>query len=145
MHRTPSPADPDWPLQVAAPGTPEWEHTASRWLRGLVPARYATYPTLTRHPVVLARHARLQLQHEIRVVRAGLQSCRAELPPLGVSHRIVESAILMYAAELDQLDRLARGVRLVTAALVADARAREQRSTAPEQGTSGRRRGRAAV
>ncbi|MEU5162745.1 hypothetical protein AB0G74_24485 [Streptomyces sp. NPDC020875] len=142
MPRTPSsPASPDWPLQVAAPGTPEWERTATDWLRTLVPARYAAYPTLTRHPVVLARHAQLQLQHEIRAVRAGLQTCRAELPPLGVSPRIAESTILMYAAELDQLDRLARGVRLVTAALVAEARHRTEPAAT---GPSGRR-GRAAV
>ncbi|MGV9314294.1 hypothetical protein ACWDR0_19235 [Streptomyces sp. NPDC003691] len=107
----------DWPLQVTAPGSPGWEQTAALWLRTLVPARYAGYPTLTRHPIVLARHAQWQLQHEIGAVRAALRTSRAELPALGVSGRIVESAILMYAAELEQLDRLARGVRLVTRAL----------------------------
>ncbi|MFF3557909.1 hypothetical protein ACFYXL_31385 [Streptomyces tsukubensis] len=111
----------DWPLQVTAPGNPGWEQTATLWLRTLVPARYAGYPTLARHPVVLARHAQWQLQHEIGAVRAALRTSRAELPPLGVSDRIVESAILMYAAELEQLGRLARGVRLVTRALLTHA------------------------
>ncbi|QDY80693.1 hypothetical protein FQU76_01885 [Streptomyces qinzhouensis] len=106
---------------MAAPGSPGWEQTATLWLRTLVPARYAGYPTLARHPIVLARHAQWQLQHEIGAVRAALRTSRAELPPLGVSDRIVESAILMYAAELEQLDRLARGVRLVTRALLAHA------------------------
>ncbi|MEV7282469.1 hypothetical protein [Streptomyces sp. NPDC093111] len=109
---------PDWPLQVKAPGTHDWERTATRWLRDLLPARYGGYATLTRHPAVLTRHVQLQLQQEIRTVRAALQTSRAELPRMGVAEVVIENAIRMYAMELDQLGRLSRGVRLVSEALL---------------------------
>ncbi|MFI6683927.1 hypothetical protein [Streptomyces sp. NPDC050485] len=111
---------PDWPCQVKSPGTRDWERTATRWLRDLLPARYAGYSPLTRHHVLLARHAQLQLQHEIRAVRVALQTSRAELPTLGVAESVIENTIRMYALELEQLGRLARGVRLVMEALMDD-------------------------
>ncbi|MFF0447589.1 hypothetical protein ACFYT4_14490 [Streptomyces sp. NPDC004609] len=114
----------DWPCQVKSPGTPDWERTAARWLRDLLPARYAGYSTLTRHHMVLARHAQLQVQHEIRAVRTAFQTCRAELPRLGVSDQVVENTVRLYAVELEQLNRLARGVRLITDALVDETRHR---------------------
>ncbi|WP_406863631.1 hypothetical protein ABZO31_25675 [Streptomyces sp. HUAS MG47] len=107
----------DWPSQVRPPGNRDWERTATRWLRELLPARYAGYSPLSRHPVLLARHAQLQLQQEIRTVRVAMQTARAELPALGVPVPVIENAIQMYAVELDHLGRLARGVRLVTEAL----------------------------
>ncbi|MFE0137883.1 hypothetical protein ACFWY6_40935 [Streptomyces sp. NPDC059037] len=111
---------PDWPCQVKAPGTPDWERTAMRWLRDLLPARYGTYPTLNRHPALLARHAQLQLQHEVRTARIALETSRAELPALGVSASLIENSIRMYAVELQQLGRLSRGVRLIGDALLAN-------------------------
>lgn len=110
---------PDWPCQVKAPGTPDWERTAMRWLRDLLPARYGTYPTLNRHPALLARHAQLQLQHEVRTARIALETSRAELPAMGVSASLIENSIRMYAVELQQLGRLSRGVRLIGDALQA--------------------------
>ncbi|MEN8651427.1 hypothetical protein ABCR94_12465 [Streptomyces sp. 21So2-11] len=118
----------DWPCQVKAPGSPDWERTAARWLRDLLPARYAGYSTLTRHPILLARHAQLQIQHEIRAVRVALQTCRAELPTLGVAETIIEGTIRLYAVELEQLDRLARAVRLITEALLAGSQPQRRRS-----------------
>lgn len=115
---------PDWPLQVKRPGNHDWERTAVRWLRDLLPARYAGYVTLTRSPVLLARHAQLQVQHELRAVRVALQTSRAELPALGVAEAVIENSIRMYAVELEQLARLARGIRLVTDALTQAAAAR---------------------
>ncbi|MEV8533587.1 hypothetical protein [Streptomyces sp. NPDC051211] len=109
---------PDWPCQVKAPGTHDWERTAARWLRDLLPARYAGYSTLTRHPMLLARHAQLQVQHEIRAVRVALHTSRQELPALGVAESVIENSIRMYAVELEQLGRLARGIRLVSEALL---------------------------
>uniref|UniRef100_A0AAU2K396 Transposase n=1 Tax=Streptomyces sp. NBC_00049 TaxID=2903617 RepID=A0AAU2K396_9ACTN len=109
---------PDWPLQVKAPGTHDWERSATRWLRDLLPARYGGYLTLTRHPALLVRHVQLQLQHEMRAVQVALQTSRAELPRLGVAESVIENTIRMYAVELEQLSRLARGVRLVSDALV---------------------------
>ncbi|MCP9205967.1 hypothetical protein ABVG11_08740 [Streptomyces sp. HD1123-B1] len=122
MSQTYSPISADWPCQVTPPGTPDWERTAARWLRDLLPARYAGYSTLTRHPLLLARHARLQLQNEIRAVRAALQTCRTELPSLGFTETMIESTIKLYATELAQLNRLAQGVRLITDALVKESR-----------------------
>ncbi|MBT2450708.1 hypothetical protein J7F03_27280 [Streptomyces sp. ISL-43] len=108
---------PDWPCQVKRPGSHDWERTATRWLHDLVPARYAGYATLTRSPVLLARHAQLQVQHEMRAVRVALETSRAELPGLGVAEAVIETSIRMYAGELRQLARLARAVRLVGDAL----------------------------
>lgn len=110
---------PDWPCQVKPPGNNDWERTATRWLRDLLPARYAGYSTLTRHHMLLARHAQLQLQYEIRAVQVALYTSRAELPTMGMVEAVIENTIRMYAVELEQLSRLARGVRLVTQALAA--------------------------
>ncbi|MEU0395564.1 hypothetical protein ABZ208_22800 [Streptomyces sp. NPDC006208] len=118
---------PDWPCQVKAPGSHDWERTAARWLRDLLPARYAAYSPLNRHHILLARHAQLQLQHEMRAVRVALQTSRAELPTLGVAEAVIENTIRMYAIELEQLGRLARGVRLVTEALLATGGAAHRR------------------
>ncbi|WP_137990773.1 hypothetical protein [Streptomyces vilmorinianum] len=125
-HR--APISTDWPYSVTTPGNRDWESTAVRWLRDLLPARYAGYTTLTRHPVLLARHAQLQIEHEIRAVRVAMQTCRAELPTLGVADPTIESTIRLYAVELDQLSRLARGVRLINEALLASDQAARRRA-----------------
>ncbi len=36
-----SPISSDWPCQVKTPGSYDWERSAAKWLRELVPARYA--------------------------------------------------------------------------------------------------------
>ncbi|WP_406002322.1 hypothetical protein [Streptomyces sp. NBC_00829] len=128
MSQTYSPINVDWPCQVKSAGSHDWERTAARWLRDLLPARYAGYSPLTRHPILLARHAQLQVQHEIRAVRTALQTCRAELPTLGVAESIIENTIRMYAVELEQLNRLARGVRLISEALQAGSDLQRRRS-----------------
>ncbi|MFF0011026.1 hypothetical protein [Streptomyces sp. NPDC005374] len=116
--RTTTRLGPDWPCQVKAPGSYDWERSAAKWLRELVPARYASYPALMRHPVLLARHAQIQVQHEIRVARTALQTSRADLPGLGLPESVIEHTIKLYAAELLQLQHIARSVREVTQALV---------------------------
>ncbi|MFI0504039.1 hypothetical protein ACH3WN_14445 [Streptomyces albogriseolus] len=113
---------PDWPCQVKTPGSYDWERSAARWLRELVPARYASYPAFVRHPVLLARHAQIQVEHEIRVARTALQTARADLPRLGLHEGAIEHAIKLYAAELMQLQHIARSVRAVTRALGESAR-----------------------
>ncbi|MBT2367413.1 hypothetical protein J7E88_19410 [Streptomyces sp. ISL-10] len=133
MSQTLTTLGPDWPCQVKAPGTRDWERTAARWLRDLLPARYAGYSPLTRHPVLLARHAQLQLQHEMGAVRVALRTARAELPTLGIAESVIENTIRMYAVELDQLNRLARGVRLITDALLADGPGAAPRRRSPVQ------------
>jgi hypothetical protein len=83
-----------------------------------VPSRYASYPALIKHPVLLARHAQIQVQHEIRVARTALQTARAELPALGLHEGVIEHTIKMYAAEVLQLQYIARSIRAVSQALV---------------------------
>lgn len=118
MTLTTTRISPDWPCQVKTPGSYDWERSAARWLRELVPARYASYPALIRHPVLLARHAQIQVQHEIRVARTALQTARADLPALGLPESVIEHTIKLYAAEVGQLQHIARSVRAVTRALV---------------------------
>ncbi|WP_329389127.1 hypothetical protein OG625_35345 [Streptomyces sp. NBC_01351] len=118
---------PDWPLQVKPPGTHDWERSATRWLRDLLPARYGGYLTLTRHHALLVRHVQLQLTHEMRAVRVAMQTSRAELPMLGMAESVIENTIRMYAVELEQLSRLARGVRLVGDALLVGTPAQRRR------------------
>lgn len=117
MPLTSTRTGPDWPCQVKPPGSYDWERSAVRWLRELVPARYAGYPALIRHPVLLARHAQLQVQQEIRVARTALQSARADLPRLGLPESVIEHTIKLYAAEIGQLQHIARSVRAVATAL----------------------------
>ncbi|WP_432130745.1 hypothetical protein [Streptomyces tendae] len=117
MPLTTTRTSPDWPCQVKTPGSYDWERSATRWLRELVPARYAGYPALIRHPVLLARHAQIQVQHEIRVARTALQTARADLPRLGLHETAIEHTIKLYAAEVLQLQHIARSVRAVTEAL----------------------------
>ncbi|MGW4760572.1 hypothetical protein ACWEPD_02600 [Streptomyces pseudogriseolus] len=113
---------PDWPCQVKTPGSYDWERSAVKWLRKLVPARYASYPAFVRHPVLLARHAQIQVENEIRVARTALQTARADLPRLGMHEGAIEHTIKLYAAELMQLQHIARSVRAVTTALGESAR-----------------------
>ncbi|WP_018548675.1 hypothetical protein [Streptomyces sp. LaPpAH-108] len=117
MPMTTTRISPDWPCQVKTPGSYDWERSAARWLRELIPARYAGYPALIKHPVLLARHARLQVQQEIRVARTALQTARTELPVLGLPESVIEHTIKLYAAELLQLQHIARSVRVVSEAL----------------------------
>ncbi|MFJ3225053.1 hypothetical protein ACIPJS_17105 [Streptomyces sp. NPDC086783] len=117
MALTYSPISTDWPCQVKNPGSYDWERSAAKWLRDLVPARYASYPALMRHPVLLARHAQIQVQHEMRVARTALQTARAELPALGIPESVIEHTIKMYAAEVRQLHHIARSIRVVSQAL----------------------------
>lgn len=124
-YLTYSPIGTDWPRQVKTPGNRDWERSAAKWLRELVPSRYGSYPLLVRRPVLLARHAQIQLQQEIRVVRTALHSARAELPALGMAEPVIEHTIRMYAAELTQLNHLARGVRVITQALMESHPARQ--------------------
>lgn len=116
--RTTTRTGPDWPCQVKTPGSYDWERSAAKWLRELVPARYASYPALMRHTVLLARHAQIQVQHEIRVARTALQTARADLPSLGLPESVIEHTIKLYAAEVLQLQHIARSIRAVTQALV---------------------------
>jgi hypothetical protein len=118
MPLTSTRISPDWPCQVKTPGSYDWERSAAKWLRELVPARYAGYPVFIRHPVLLARHAQIQVQQELRVARTALQTARADLPGLGLHEGVIEHTIKLYAAEVMQLQHIARSVRAVTTALM---------------------------
>jgi hypothetical protein len=58
------------------------------------------------------------VQQEIRVARTALQTARSELPGLGLQEGVIEHTIKLYAAELMQLQHIARSIRTVSQALV---------------------------
>ncbi|MFF7242078.1 hypothetical protein [Streptomyces collinus] len=107
----------DWPNYVKKPGTRDWQRSAIEWLRQLLPARYATYPTLSRFPVLLARQAQIQVQQEEQMTRIALRTARAELPRMGVPESVIEHMITMHLLELSQLQKTARSVQAVSSAL----------------------------
>lgn len=109
---------PDWPCQVKTPGPTTGNARPRSGCASWCSARYASYPALIRHPVLLARHAQIQVQNEIRVARTALQTARADLPALGMPESVIEHTIKMYAAEVMQLQHIARSVRAVSQALV---------------------------
>ena len=106
----------DWPCQVKAPGSYDWERSAAKWLRELVPARYASYPALLRHPVLLARFAAGHVAAGVNAAREGLRTARAELRDL-LPPEAVEAALAAYDREGRRLVRAGREVALVDAAL----------------------------
>ncbi|NLA28489.1 MAG: hypothetical protein GX875_02370 [Propionibacterium sp.] len=58
-----------WPEAVQAPGTPDWEESATSWLLGCCPSDYRDYPVLHRHPGILARFAADFVERQIQASR----------------------------------------------------------------------------
>ncbi|MEP6695605.1 MAG: hypothetical protein ABJA34_01865 [Pseudonocardiales bacterium] len=107
---------PHWPLQVSPPGSPEWEHSATKWLYDYVPADYRAYEVLRRYPVLLARMAGEQVAASLEAARVGWRTLRAdvrdEVPP-----EAVEAAMRAYEREGRRLTEVGLGVAAVLAAL----------------------------
>jgi hypothetical protein len=74
---------PDWPAAVSPPGSEDWEASAAEWLLDLLP-EYRQYPTMRRHPVVLAFIARHVLEGAVQGARNGYRTVRTELQGSGV-------------------------------------------------------------
>lgn len=109
-------APPGWPHEVRAPGAPDWEATAVAWLLDLCPHDWRGYPTLRRHPVVLARFAVLHVEAGQAATRRGLSEARAELRGV-VGPDVVEAAVQTWLLEDARLLGERRAVGLVEEAL----------------------------
>ena len=107
---------PGWPAEVAPPGTPGWERTATAWLFDLCPSDYRAHDVLRRHPVVLARFAVQHVRAGIEAARVGLGTVRADLRDVA-DPETVASAVAAFEREGARLVAAARAVDLVEQAL----------------------------
>ena len=107
---------PGWPAEVAPPGTPGWERTATAWLLDLCPSEYRAHDVLRRHPVVLARFAVQHVGAGIEAARVGLGTIRADLRDVA-DPETVAAAVAAFEREGARLVAAARAVDLVEQAL----------------------------
>ena len=107
---------PGWPAEVAPPGTPGWERSATGWLFDLCPPDYRAHEVLRRHPVVLARFAAHHVQAGVEAAQRGLSTARDELRGLA-DPETVTAAVAAYEREGARLMAAARAVDLVEQAL----------------------------
>jgi hypothetical protein len=113
---SPAFAPPGWPAQVRPPDTPGWEHSALAWLLDICPPEYRGYPSLRRHPVVLARFAVLHVEGGQAAVDRGLSEARGLLRDVASREEIAE-AIRIWECEKARLLGVRRAVGLVEEAL----------------------------
>lgn len=107
---------PDWPAEVAPPGTADWERTAVGWLLDLLPGDWRAYDVLRRHPVLLARLASRQAAASLEATRDAWRTLRRDvgrtLPP-----EVVEAAMSAYELQGARLAAQVRQVHAVAEAL----------------------------
>ncbi len=107
---------PNWPPAVWAPGTPDWEASATRWLLDQVPPEYRRYDVLRRYPVLLARFAADHTRAAHEAARSGWRSLRVDLGdqlPAGA----LDAAMDAYEREGSRVAAVARSIEVVSAAL----------------------------
>ena len=109
-------APPGWPGDVRPPDAPDWERTAVAWLLDQCPPEYRSYPTVRRHPLVLARFAVLHVEACQAGVRRGLSEARADLRHV-VPLEAVDAAVGTWLTEDARLAGVRRAVGLVEQAL----------------------------
>lgn len=107
---------PGWPHEVAPPGTPGWERSATAWLFDLCPPDYRAHDVLRRHPVVLARFAVQHVRAGIEAARVGIGTVRADLRDVA-DPETVAAAVAAFEREGARLVAAARAVDLVEQAL----------------------------
>jgi hypothetical protein len=104
-------ASSGWPAAVNPPGSEDWEATAAAWLLDLLP-EYGQYPTMRRHPVVLAFIARHVLTGAVEGARQGYRTTRSDLGEMVPPH--VTTAVLgELRTEGQRLSGALRAVELV--------------------------------
>lgn len=109
-------APPGWPAHVRPAGTADWERTAVAWLLDLCPPEFRGYPALTRHPVVLARLAVLQVEARRAAIGEALSAARGALRDhCGPS--VIEGALQALLTEQARLLGERRAVGLVEEAV----------------------------
>jgi len=105
----------DWPAAVSPPGSEDWEASAAEWLLDLLP-EYRQYPTMRRHPVVLAFIARHVLEGAVQGARQGYRTARTELGELVPPH-VIEATLRDCRDEGRRLAAATRAVEAVERAL----------------------------
>ena len=103
-------APPGWPRAVRPPDAPDWESTACAWLLDQCPPEFRGYPTLRRHPVVLARFAVLFVEGCHAAVRRGLSEARADLPQVQ-TFLTEEARLVALRREVGLVEEALRGRR----------------------------------
>lgn len=107
---------PNWPEAVWAPGTQDWEASATTWLLEQVPPEYRRYDVLRRYPVLLARFAGDHTGAALEAARSGWRSLRVDLKD-HLPGEAVDAAMDAYEREGSRLAGVARSVEVVSAAL----------------------------
>jgi hypothetical protein len=105
-----------WPVEVRPPGAPGWEKTAVSWLLDRCPPEYRGYPTVTRHPVVLAWLAGHHLDGQLQATRRALATARADLAG-AVSQTALRETLDVVEAELARAVAAQRSLALIGQAL----------------------------
>ncbi|MBO9520529.1 MAG: hypothetical protein J7518_03245 [Nocardioidaceae bacterium] len=109
-------APPGWPREVRPPGASGWEPSAVAWLLDQCPPEYRGYPALRRHPVLLARFARLHVEACQAAVDRGLSEARGSLRDVATRDEIA-AAIEVWEREKARLLGVRRSAGLVEDAL----------------------------
>jgi len=97
------------------------------WLLDHSPPEYRGYPVLLRHPVVLARCTAWHVAGALEACRQGLARVRVDLAEV-VEPRVVAATVEVLERDQVALLQRQRAVRLVEAALRADAAAADARA-----------------
>ncbi len=107
---------PGWPVEVAPPGTPQWQRTAVSWLLDHCPSEYRAHAAVHRQPVALAwlalRHVTAQGQANSAARSAARAELREHLQP-----QALDALLVTLDHEQARLIELHRAVRLVGDAL----------------------------
>lgn len=107
---------PGWPAEVAPPGTPDWERSATAWLFDLCPPDYRGHEVLRRHPLVLARLAVRHVEASLAGARSAFSHLRVDLRDL-VQREVLDQAMAVLEQEGARLLATSRAVQLVEHAL----------------------------
>lgn len=113
---SPAYAPPGWPAEVRAPGSPGWEASAVAWLLDISPPEYRGYPSLRRHPVLLARFGVLHVEASQAAVDRALSEARGQLRDVASRDEIAEG-LRIWECEQARLLGVRRAVGLVEDAL----------------------------
>ncbi|MEZ0066711.1 hypothetical protein ABIA32_002723 [Streptacidiphilus sp. MAP12-20] len=109
----------DWPTQVAGPGLPDWEKSASKWLIDHAPGAWRdglSGQIYRRAPLMLARDVRYLVEAHLAGLRDAYRRARVELADHFEPNQI-EEKLEQYKQEGARLAALHKQVQLVEDAL----------------------------
>ncbi|WP_037599547.1 hypothetical protein [Streptacidiphilus rugosus] len=108
-----------WPERVPAPGTPDWEIAASKWLIDQCPGAWReglSGQVHRKHTLMLARDTRYLINAQIQGLRDAYSRARVELGDHYEPQQI-EEQLAMYAEEGQRLKDRVKAVQPVEDAL----------------------------